>query len=117
VSRFTLSRWLSGLFQHLLLLLFFLGLIIFPSAGYSDFVLLTAIYLRLNLIVTPVILSRKMLILLIPNSRFVGLSIHYNGTIKNARLIPNLVDEVKDICLTLQWNYHLFEVKRLNLRN
>ena len=38
-----------------------------------------------------------------------GLSIHYSGTIKNARLIPNLVDEVKDICLTLQWNYHLFD--------
>jgi hypothetical protein len=38
-----------------------------------------------------------------------GLSIHYNGTIKDISLIPMLVDEVKDICITLQWKYHLFD--------
>jgi hypothetical protein len=38
-----------------------------------------------------------------------GLSIHYCGTIKDTSLIPRLVDEVKDICITLQWHYHLFD--------
>src|SRR6266508_4286767 len=38
-----------------------------------------------------------------------GLSIHYSGKIKNTDLIPNLVEEVKDICISLQWKYHLFD--------
>ena len=43
------------------------------------------------------------------NSWFMGLSIHYNGIIKDGSLIPKLVDEVKDICNSLQWKYHLFD--------
>ena len=38
-----------------------------------------------------------------------GLSIHYNGKIKDVSLIPTLVDELKDICTTMKWNYHLFD--------
>src|SRR5258706_16433411 len=38
-----------------------------------------------------------------------GLSIHYKGRIKDVNLIPKLVDEVQDICTSLQWNYHLFD--------
>ena len=38
-----------------------------------------------------------------------GISIHYSGKIKDTRLIPKLVDEVTDICLSLQWKYHLFD--------
>jgi hypothetical protein len=38
-----------------------------------------------------------------------GLSIHYSGTIKHTGLVSKLVDEVKDICSTLQWNYDLFD--------
>jgi hypothetical protein len=37
-----------------------------------------------------------------------GLSIHYSGRIKDAALIPSLIEEVKDICSILQWNYHLY---------
>ena len=43
-----------------------------------------------------------------------GLSIHYNGTIKDTRLVPQLVDELRDICNTLQWKYHLFEDEPAN---
>jgi hypothetical protein len=42
-----------------------------------------------------------------------GLSIHYNGQIKDTSLLPALVDEVKDICSILQWNYHLYTNDRL----
>jgi hypothetical protein len=38
-----------------------------------------------------------------------GLSIHYSGKIKQTSLISKLVDEVKDICTTLKWSYHLFD--------
>jgi hypothetical protein len=38
-----------------------------------------------------------------------GLSIHYKGKIKDTCLIRMLVDEVKDICISLQWNYHLYD--------
>jgi hypothetical protein len=38
-----------------------------------------------------------------------GLSIHYRGKIKDANLISNLIGEVQDICISLQWKYHLFD--------
>src|SRR5258706_14932408 len=38
-----------------------------------------------------------------------GLSIHYSGKIKDTGLIPKLVDEVRDVCATLKWQYHLFD--------
>ncbi len=39
-----------------------------------------------------------------------GLSIHYKGKIKDTGLIKMLVDEVKDICISLQWNYHIYDL-------
>jgi hypothetical protein len=41
----------------------------------------------------------------------VGLSIHYSGTIKNYALIEDLVNEVEDICKSLDWKYHICEKK------
>lgn len=38
-----------------------------------------------------------------------GLSIYYKGNIKNYQLINALTEEVKDICGSLQWSYHIFE--------
>lgn len=38
-----------------------------------------------------------------------GLSIHYSGKIKDTALIPELVEELKDICISLHWKYHLFD--------
>jgi hypothetical protein len=40
-----------------------------------------------------------------------GLSIHYSGTIKNYVLIEDLVNEVEDICKSLEWQYHIREKK------
>jgi hypothetical protein len=36
-----------------------------------------------------------------------GLSIHYNGKIKDTNLISSITEEVKEICESLQWNYTL----------
>lgn len=36
-----------------------------------------------------------------------GLSIHYSGTIKDKTLIPQLVEEVQDVCTILDWRWHL----------
>ena len=38
-----------------------------------------------------------------------GLSIHYNGTLKDRALLPQLGAEMKDICESLGWDYHYFE--------
>lgn len=38
-----------------------------------------------------------------------GLSIHYNGTIKDRALLPQLAAEMKDICESLGWDYHYFD--------
>jgi hypothetical protein len=38
-----------------------------------------------------------------------GLSFHYSGKIKDADLIPLLIEEVHDVCAILQWNYHLYD--------
>lgn len=35
-----------------------------------------------------------------------GLSIHYSGTIKDAEQIPQLVEEVQDVCTAFNWHYH-----------
>lgn len=40
-----------------------------------------------------------------------GLSIHYNGAIRDMDSIPAMVEEVKDVCESLQWTYHLFNDK------
>jgi len=36
-----------------------------------------------------------------------GLTIHYHGRIKSQDLVPQLVSEVEDICLTMDWDYNL----------
>lgn len=38
-----------------------------------------------------------------------GLSIHYRGKIKSTELIPEIVDELKDICAILKWKYNFFD--------
>ena len=38
-----------------------------------------------------------------------GLSIHYNGKIKDTNLVPQLLEEVQDICNTLQWKYQMID--------
>ena len=38
-----------------------------------------------------------------------GLSIHYNGHIKEAKLLPSLIEEVKDVSETYGWKYHIYE--------
>jgi hypothetical protein len=38
-----------------------------------------------------------------------GLSFHYSGRIANPDSLPNLIDEVIDICKTFKWKYHVFE--------
>lgn len=38
-----------------------------------------------------------------------GLSFHYSGRIANPERLPDLIDEVVDICKTFKWNYHVFE--------
>lgn len=38
-----------------------------------------------------------------------GLSIHYTGYIQNKKLIAPLIEEVQDICKTLQWDIHIFD--------
>lgn len=38
-----------------------------------------------------------------------GLSIHYNGTLKDRSLLPQLGAEMKDICESMGWEYHYFE--------
>ena len=38
-----------------------------------------------------------------------GLSILFSGTIKNVQLIPQLTEEVQDICNELDWSHHVFD--------
>src|SRR6185437_486409 len=38
-----------------------------------------------------------------------GLSIHYSGYIQNRELINALIEEVKEICKTLEWHTHIFD--------
>ena len=40
-----------------------------------------------------------------------GLAFHYKGKIKNQKLIKTLTVEVKDICESLGWKYHVLEAK------
>lgn len=37
-----------------------------------------------------------------------GLSIHYQGQIRDYALIENLIIEAEDICKSLNWNYHIW---------
>ncbi|RZJ81824.1 MAG: hypothetical protein EOO47_02935 [Flavobacterium sp.] len=43
-----------------------------------------------------------------------GLSIHYSGRIKDAKLLPNLIEEVKDVAQTYNWKYHIFQSNFVN---
>lgn len=43
-----------------------------------------------------------------------GLSIHYKGNIKEAKLLPNLIEEVKDVAETYHWKYHIYETNFVN---
>jgi len=36
-----------------------------------------------------------------------GLSIHYSGTIKDPEQIPQLAEEVQDVCIAFDWSYCL----------
>jgi hypothetical protein len=38
-----------------------------------------------------------------------GLSIHYNGYIKNMSLLPQLAEETADICHSLGWKHHAID--------
>ena len=38
-----------------------------------------------------------------------GLSIHYQGNFKNAKLLPSMIEEVVDIAKTNGWEYFIFE--------
>ena len=38
-----------------------------------------------------------------------GLSIHYQGKFKNAKLLPSMIEEVVDIAKTNGWEYFIFE--------
>ncbi len=38
-----------------------------------------------------------------------GLSIHYSGQIINEELLESLIEEVTDICESLEWKTHLFD--------
>jgi len=38
-------------------------------------------------------------------------SFHYKGRLKNASLLPNLIEEVEDICNILKWKYDVFETE------
>ena len=38
-----------------------------------------------------------------------GLSIHYSGYIFNKEMLDSLIDEVSEICKTLEWDSHVFE--------
>jgi hypothetical protein len=43
-----------------------------------------------------------------------GLSIHYSGIINSAGKIPQLVEEVQDVCIALDWDYRLVSDELLN---
>ena len=43
-----------------------------------------------------------------------GLSIHYSGRIKDAKLLSNLIEEVKDVAQTYNWKYHIFQPNFVN---
>lgn len=45
-----------------------------------------------------------------------GLSIHYNGYLKNAELLPDLIREVKDTAEIYGWKHHIFETEFPNDR-
>jgi hypothetical protein len=38
-----------------------------------------------------------------------GLSIHYSGYIRDLKMLDPLIEEVRDICQTLQWRIHTFD--------
>jgi hypothetical protein len=40
-----------------------------------------------------------------------GLSIHYSGSIRRYSLVEELVEEVEDICKSLNWNYNVWTAK------
>jgi hypothetical protein len=40
-----------------------------------------------------------------------GLTFHYSATLKNRRKLNNLLEEVTDICKSLNWKYNLFDNK------
>jgi len=43
-----------------------------------------------------------------------GLSFHYRGKLTSAETLPNLVDEVEDICKVLNWKCSIFETRYPN---
>ena len=38
-----------------------------------------------------------------------GITIHYSGRLKEAEILPALIEEVKDIAQANHWKYHIFE--------
>jgi hypothetical protein len=43
-----------------------------------------------------------------------GLSIHYSGRFKNAELLPDLIEEIKDIATVYDWKYYIYETNFSN---
>lgn len=39
-----------------------------------------------------------------------GLSIHYSGHLKEAKLLPDLIEEVQDVAKVYGWKYHTFNM-------
>lgn len=37
-----------------------------------------------------------------------GVTIHYEGKIKSKSILPELIAEVKDIAVSMEWDYHIF---------
>ena len=42
-----------------------------------------------------------------------GLSIHYSSRIRKYEMIEDLTEEVIDVCRVMDWDYHLFDDKRV----
>ena len=42
-----------------------------------------------------------------------GLTLHYSCSIKQASCLPELVEEVKDICKEMNWSYHIWNEDKL----
>lgn len=42
-----------------------------------------------------------------------GLSIHYSGTIKDVKQVPQLTEEVQDVCMAFEWPYQIVNEEKL----
>lgn len=40
-----------------------------------------------------------------------GLSIHYSGFLKEAKLLPDLINEIKNVSEVYNWKYNIYETQ------